>query len=113
MFDDVTLLFADVAGFTAYSAGVEPDAVVKMVSSLFIEFDALCVKNQIYKVYTIGDCYVAMGFINKDNRDPPREAANMMRMGMEMVEIIRRTRRKINFAELDMRIGIHTVSSIN
>lgn len=106
----MTLLFADVAGFTAYSAGVEPDQVVKMVSALFIEFDAQCVKNKIYKVYTIGDCYVAMGFLNKDKRDPPREALNMIRMAMEMVEIIRRTRKKINFDELDMRIGIHTVN---
>jgi class 3 adenylate cyclase len=37
--EDCTLLFADVAGFTAYSSSVEPSDVVKMVSALFTDFD--------------------------------------------------------------------------
>ena len=103
------MLFADVAGFTAYSANVEPAQVVEMVSALFTKFDKQCVKFDLYKVYTIGDCYVAMGFINKDKRNPAREAHNMLQMAMEMVKIIERTREEIKFNELNMRIGIHTV----
>mmetsp|Transcript_42776 Transcript_42776/g.49579 ORF Transcript_42776/g.49579 Transcript_42776/m.49579 type:complete len:2326 (+) Transcript_42776:18-6995(+) len=108
VFEEVTLLFADVAGFTAYSSKVEPSKVVDMVSALFTKFDKHCVKFGLYKVYTIGDCYVAMGFINKDKRNPAREAHNMMQMATEMVKIIVRTRDEIKFDELDMRIGIHT-----
>ena len=74
----MTILFADVAGFTSYSASVEAEQVVVMVSALFSKFDMMCVKYGIYKVYTIGDCYVAMGFVNKDKRDPGKEADNMV-----------------------------------
>ena len=62
-----------------------------------------------YKVYTIGDCYVVMGFIDKDKRNPSREARNVVQMALAMIDIIRLTRKEINFDDLDMRIGIHTV----
>ena len=109
IFEDVTILFADIAGFTSYGAKVEPVQIVEMVSALFTKFDKQCVKFDIYKVYTIGDCYVAMGFINKDKRNPGQEAHNMLQMAMEMVKIIEKTREEIKFDELNMRIGIHTV----
>lgn len=63
--DEVTLLFADIKGFTQFSSSVTPEEVVKMLSGLFTEFDQLCVKLKVYKVYTIGDCYVVMGHLNK------------------------------------------------
>lgn len=50
----MTLLFADIAGFTKYSSSVEPGEVVKMLRYLFTEFDKMCIKHQVYKVYTIG-----------------------------------------------------------
>ena len=112
MFHDVTLLFADIAGFTKYSAGVKPQDVVKMLKNLFTEFDKVCVKHKVYKVYTIGDCYVVMGFLQAKDRDPVREAKNVVNMGLSMIEIIRNVRSLINFQELDMRIGIHTVKNI-
>lgn len=105
----MTLLFADIAGFTKYSAGVKPQDVVKMLKNLFTEFDKVCVKHQVYKVYTIGDCYVVMGFLQAKDRDPVREANNVVRMGLSMIDIIRKVRALINFNDLDMRIGIHTV----
>lgn len=63
-YDDVTLLFADIVGFTAYSAGKTPKEVVKMLSELFTDFDKECNRLDLYKVYTIGDCYVVMGFLD-------------------------------------------------
>lgn len=109
VFTDVTILFADIAGFTKYSAGVKPQDVVKMLKNLFTEFDKMCVKHKVYKVYTIGDCYVVLGFLQAKNRDPVREAKNVVKMGLSMIEIIRNVRAIINFDDLDMRIGIHTV----
>ena len=83
--------------------------MVKMLRELFIEFDKICLKHQVYKVYTIGDCYVVMGFINALNRNPLKEAINVIKTGISMIKIIRTVRERINFKELDMRIGIHTV----
>ncbi len=110
-FQDVTLLFADIANFTKYSASVKPAEVVLMLRQLFTEFDKICVKHQVYKLYTIGDSYVVMGFINANHRNPVCEADNVVKMALSMIEIIRKVRKTIGFDELDMRIGIHTVKN--
>ena len=83
-----------------------------MVRNLFTEFDKMCIKFKIYKVYTIGDCYVALGFNNANKRKPVQEAKNLVKMGLSMIDIIRNVRKIINFKGLDMRIGIHTVKLI-
>lgn len=62
LYENVTLLFADIVGFTAYSSGKTPSEVVTMLSELFTDFDKECNAKDLYKVYTIGDCYVVMGF---------------------------------------------------
>lgn len=62
--DDVTLLYTDMVGFTAFSKGKvkEPREVVNLLSKLFSRFDQLCEDSKVYKVHTIGDCYVIMGY---------------------------------------------------
>ena len=105
----VTLLFADIAGFTAYSGSVAPLQVVKMLRSLFEEFDKLCLKFKVYKMYTIGDCYVVMGFNDKNKRKFLDEVKNTINMGFAMINIIANVRKEIKFEKLGMRIGVHTV----
>ena len=107
--EDVTLLFADIVGFTAYCAGKSPSEVVEMLSKLFTAFDKECNKLNLYKVYTIGDCYVVMSYLDKNNRKKVElECADMAEMAFKMIEIIARVRREVNFSGLHMRIGIHT-----
>lgn len=106
---DATLLFADIAGFTEYSSKVEPEQVVNMLRNLFTEFDKKCLTQNVYKLYTIGDCYVVMGIVDITQRNPAVEAKNVVELGFQMIEIIRNVRRVIGFDGLDMRIGIHTV----
>lgn len=61
--EDVTLLFTDMVGFAHFSNNVKnPKEVVKLLSDLFTRFDQLCVNNHVYKVHTIGDCYVISGY---------------------------------------------------
>ena len=108
-FPNVTLLFADIANFTKYSSSVSPEKVVSMLKSLFTEFDKICVAYNLYKVYTIGDCYVVMSLNdNPHNRNIAKEVHNILSMGFSMIEIIKRVREEINFKDLDMRIGVHT-----
>lgn len=71
-FNDVTLLFADIKGFTEYSHSRTPEEVVTMLRNLFTEFDKKCLEFNVYKVYTIGDCYVVMGFTNSAKRNVRR-----------------------------------------
>lgn len=108
-FEDVTLLFADIKGFTEFSSKRSPSEVVNMLRDLFTEFDKLCLKNNVYKLYTIGDCYVVLGMVDGDKRGSiEEEARNIILMAFSMIDTIRLVRKKINYNGLDMRIGIHT-----
>lgn len=108
-YSEVTLLFADIVGFTEYSAGKNPRQVVEMLSQLFTAFDKECNKLNLYKLYTIGDCYVVMSFLDKNNRKKPSEEANdVIQLAMFMIRSIAEVRARINFDKLNMRIGIHT-----
>lgn len=79
---------------------------------LFTAFDKKCLINHVFKLYTIGDCYVVMGVENVSKRDYVQEAENVVSMASAMLDEIKRIRKDFSFpltVELDMRIGIHTV----
>jgi class 3 adenylate cyclase len=103
----VTLIFADIVGFTDWSSSKRPEEIVKMLSNLFTRFDILCIKYDVYKVHTIGDCYVVMGDVGRRNRDPSLECLNVMKMAYSMIEVIKEENLK-HSSSLDMRIGVHT-----
>lgn len=69
------MLYADISGFTEYSRICQqegkPEKVIEMLGKLFTKFDKECHSKGCYKVYTIGDCYVAMGFTDSSKRNPP------------------------------------------
>ena len=109
--DNVTLLFADIVRYTDFGNCHEPVEVVHMLMELFKRFDNATKECSVYKVHTIGDCYVVMGFngkVSMNDRNYYEEAKNVCKMGECMIKIIREVRKKVNFEKLDMRIGIHT-----
>jgi class 3 adenylate cyclase len=107
-FSNVTILFADIVGFTSWSSNKTPVEVVTMLSELFTQFDKLCVGNEVYKVHTIGDCYVAMGYAGEGSqRDIRAECLNVLRQAFDMVNVINDINTQ-NGTSLNMRIGLHT-----
>jgi class 3 adenylate cyclase len=60
LYPDTTVLFADIAGFTAWSSVRTPAQVFYLLETLFGAFDAIASKRGVFKVETIGDCYVAV-----------------------------------------------------
>lgn len=61
-------------------------------------------------VYTIGDCYIVMGFSDANRRDPLTEAKNVVEMGFSMIESLHAFRKEqVEQTGIDMRIGIHIV----
>jgi class 3 adenylate cyclase len=54
-FEDVTVLFADLAGFTKWSSSREPEQVFELLETLYSAFDKLALRRQVFKVETIGD----------------------------------------------------------
>ena len=118
LLENVTLLYTDMVGFTEFSKNVsKPQEVVTLLSSLFSKFDELCYQRKVYKVHTIGDCYVIMGYTGKVAKERRtlavqiEEAYKVIQVGLEMIEIINEARSKTDnpaLKNLDMRIGIHT-----
>lgn len=108
-YKDVTLLYADIVGFTAFSAGKSPRQVIEMLSRLFTDFDKKCNRLNLYKLYTIGDCYVVMSITDKFNRKTVSDEANdVIQLAISLLKIISKVRKQLNFDKLNMRIGIHT-----
>jgi class 3 adenylate cyclase len=107
--NNVTVLYADIVGFTNWSSNKSPTEIVGKLSELFKKFDLLCVKYNVYKVHTIGDCYVVLGINSKniEERDIEQECMNTVNMAFAMLDVIK----EVNIEQgidLNMRIGLHT-----
>jgi class 3 adenylate cyclase len=107
-FDDVTILFADVVGFTPLSASLPPDELVAILNRLFSEFDKLAEKYGLEKVKTIGDAYMVAGGVPVARSD---HAQAIARMALEMMEVSRSTHAAHRQA-LSLRIGINSGPAI-
>ena len=59
LFQDTTVLFADLVGFTAWSSTREPTQVFSLLEALYGAFDRIAKRRGVFKVETVGDCYVA------------------------------------------------------
>jgi hypothetical protein len=105
--DCVTLLFADIQGFTTLCSTVTPQEVMQMLNALYLEFDRLTLaKFPVYKVETIGDCYVAAtGLLHDD----PNHAATMLGFANAMLQHAATVPvPRGGGATVRMRVGIHT-----
>ena len=60
-YDDASILFADIAGFTAMSSHTPPAEVVRFLDHLYTDLDALAEKYRLEKIKTIGDSYMVVG----------------------------------------------------
>jgi Adenylate and Guanylate cyclase catalytic domain len=59
-YPETTVLFADIAGFTAWSSSRQPIQVFQLLETVYAAFDKLAKQHGVFKVETIGDCYVAV-----------------------------------------------------
>lgn len=102
-FENVTILFADIVGFTQYASNMSPNELVAMLDEIFSEFDALADKYGVEKIKTIGDCYLAVGGLPVPDENHCQSIANM---ALEINQVIKeKYTLKYN---LTLRIGIHT-----
>jgi class 3 adenylate cyclase len=60
-YPDVTVLFADLVGFTPFVAGTTPDRLVQVLDRVFSAFDELAERHGVEKIKTIGDAYMVVG----------------------------------------------------
>jgi class 3 adenylate cyclase len=64
LFQNTTILFADMAGFTAWSATRTPEQVFELLERVYSALDEIADRRKVFKVETIGDCYVAVVCFN-------------------------------------------------
>ncbi|KAL6753871.1 nucleotide cyclase [Haematococcus lacustris] len=85
-FDGVTILFTDICSYTTISSELTARQVVALLSGLYDRFDTLCEKHGMWKVETVGDCWMAAS--GAYPRLAPREAAlRAARLALDMIQV--------------------------
>jgi class 3 adenylate cyclase/HAMP domain-containing protein len=107
-FEAVSVLFADIVGFTALSQRTTPEALVGMLDELFTAFDRLAEKHGLEKIKTIGDAYMVVAGIPEPRADHARA---ITRMAVDMLTELREYAERHD-TELGIRIGINTGSVV-
>ncbi|GAB6030224.1 adenylate cyclase [Chamberlinius hualienensis] len=102
--ENVSILFADIVGFTAISSTYSAADLVSILNELFARFDKLSEKFHQLRIKILGDCYYC---ISGAPRERPDHAVLCVHMGLSMVEAIKYVREKTK-SSVDMRVGIHT-----
>jgi class 3 adenylate cyclase len=74
---DVTVLFADLVNFTQLTESLSPEQMVGLLNTIFSGFDELCEKYNLEKIKTIGDAYMAVGGLNRDNSNYTNDIADL------------------------------------
>jgi class 3 adenylate cyclase len=103
-YDDVTVLFADIVGFTPMSSGMSPHETAVILNEVFSRFDRLAERHGLEKIKTIGDAYMVVGGLPEPSDDHPQRVAAM---ALEMQDAAGELSRRLGVA-IALRIGIHT-----
>lgn len=102
-FEEVSVLFADIVGFTPLSASRSAGEVVDLLDELFTRFDALAEARDLEKIKTIGDCYMVAGGIPTPRENHLQQVATLALEMQAGLEVFAREHQ----VDLQMRIGVH------
>ncbi|XP_077207607.1 adenylate cyclase type 8 isoform X2 [Paroedura picta] len=105
-YENVSILFADVKGFTNLSTTLSAQELVRMLNELFARFDRLAHEHHCLRIKILGDCYYCVSGLPEPRQD---HAHCCVEMGLSMIKTIRYVRSQTKH-DVDMRIGIHSGS---
>lgn len=105
---DVTILFADLVGFTELSSRLPAPDLVDVLGRIFLEFDKLAIEFEVEKIKTIGDAYMVACGLFGTRQDHAHAVADM---ALAMIEATARLNDELSL-NLELRIGINTGSVI-
>jgi class 3 adenylate cyclase len=100
----VTVLFADMVGFTALSRRLSARNLLRLLNTLFSRFDTIAEDNGLQKIKTVGDAYLATAGIEGPVQDQQVRAANT---ALQLLEACELTASEVEIS-LQLRIGIHS-----
>jgi class 3 adenylate cyclase len=102
--DQVTVLFADLSGFTSLTRNTDPTVLVGLLNEIFSAFDDHAKALGVEKIKTVGDAYMAAAGLPGTS---VAHADAVARLAQAMGETLSQTRAKRK-VDLHMRVGIHT-----
>jgi class 3 adenylate cyclase len=103
-YESVTILFADLVGFTAKSSHRSPEEVIAFLNELFTKFDQLATEHGVEKIKTLGDSYMAAAGMPHLQ---PDHAQRMAHFAIDMIEAARVFSENME-EDFNLRVGFHT-----
>jgi adenylate cyclase len=101
--DNLSVVFADLVGFTTAAHDLPPEEIVGFLDGLVRSFDALAEEHGVEKIKTVGDCYMAAAGFDGRTREG---AIAIARFALAMLEA-NADRAPLGSRKLDLRVGIH------
>ncbi|XP_069489903.1 adenylate cyclase type 4 isoform X2 [Ambystoma mexicanum] len=102
--ENVSILYADIVGFTRLASECSPKELVLMLNELFGKFDQIAKDNQCMRIKILGDCYYCVSGLPVSL---PNHAKNCVKMGLDMCQSIRKLREATG-VDINMRVGVHS-----
>ncbi|HNU50856.1 MAG TPA: adenylate/guanylate cyclase domain-containing protein [Verrucomicrobiota bacterium] len=103
-FEDVTVLFADMVGFSERSRSMAPTAIVELLNRVFSEFDRLALRHGVQKIGSQGDSYLAVAGLPRVRADHAAAAAALA-LALQAAMTGHRT---LDRHPLQLRVGLHS-----
>ncbi|KAJ7991694.1 hypothetical protein DPEC_G00286540 [Dallia pectoralis] len=101
---NVSILYADIVGFTKLAGDCSPGELVHMLNELFGKFDQIAKENECMRIKILGDCYYCVSGLPESL---PDHARNCVKMGLDMCEAIKKVRDATG-VDINMRVGVHS-----
>ncbi|XP_031649203.1 adenylate cyclase type 2b isoform X1 [Oncorhynchus kisutch] len=101
---NVSILYADIVGFTKLAGDCSPGELVHMLNELFGKFDQIAKENECMRIKILGDCYYCVSGLPESL---PHHAGNCVKMGLDMCEAIKKVRDATG-VDINMRVGVHS-----
>uniref|UniRef100_A0A182Q6E9 adenylate cyclase n=1 Tax=Anopheles farauti TaxID=69004 RepID=A0A182Q6E9_9DIPT len=102
--ENVSILFADICGFTSLSDQCTAEELVRLLNELFARFDRLAQEHHCLRIKLLGDCYYCVSGLPEAR---PDHALCAVEMGLDMIDAIALVR-EVMAVNVNMRVGIHT-----
>ncbi|XP_025408050.1 adenylate cyclase type 5 isoform X1 [Sipha flava] len=102
--ENVSILFADICGFTSLSDQCTAQELVRLLNELFARFDRLAQENSCLRIKLLGDCYYCVSGLPEHR---PDHANCCVQMGLDMIDAITLVRDVMD-VNVNMRVGIHS-----
>ncbi|CAK6975175.1 guanylyl cyclase C [Scomber scombrus] len=107
LFEEVTIYFSDIVGFTTLCYYSTPMEVVDMLNNIYKNFDSILDHHDVYKVETIGDAYMVASGLPKRNGD--RHAVDIAHMALDILAFVGTFElQHLPGIPLWIRIGVHS-----